>query len=440
MNRVFPYLGASRTVPILVLLISAQAEASPWLEANDPFLRADLTALSDAGRLHAPINHYPLRWSSFYDDTVPNTGNQPVSSRERMLDTARNHIRYRAHSAKLNRAPIGFDLEVANDAAMTDPGYSDTPKHQWQVASYYQKMDHKYAFKVANQYREDGQGNKDYTWQDSYFALNDGRWLFTVGTMPKWWGQGWQHTLIWGTRTEAAPSASISYLGDAMPILGFWSIEAVYALPHKTGYDAHAAVRFISQPISSLQYGLSYQQWTEPKQYMQESEQWAIDAKLALPSGELPLAHAIYGELASNYSATAPAANLLGWSGQTEIYGQSVRIAIEHLSTMTHFEDDLSDTPARDEDLSSRQRGGNSTSYGLDNSQSIALYGQFTNDHAMSLSAANKEQNQQTWHEIEGTYHFPFFNGRLTLGLTNTDAPINNNSDTRVWSQYQLRF
>ncbi|QCP02465.1 capsule assembly Wzi family protein [Salinivibrio kushneri] len=446
MNFASSQLGYGQTLAMLVLLMSTPVVASPWLEANDPFLRADLTALSDAGELKGPINHYPLRWSSFYDDTEPrkhDTAGQSalMTARDNMLTTARNHVRYRAHAAKFNRAPIEFDLYWANDPANA-LDYGDTPRHEWLIGSAYQYMSNRFAFKVANQYRREANGDKEYTWQGSYLALNDGRWLFTIGQIDRWWGQGWQHNLIWGNQSSSAPSASVSYLGEHLPVLGYWSLETVYQLPDKTGYDTHWAARLVSKPIRQFQHGISYQKWQDPNGERRISEQWAWDTKLALPAFDWPISHAIYTELASNYQGQELATSLVGWSGQTEIAQQSVRLVFEEQTTYDGFESSLANTPAVDQQLSSDQLGGNSTTYGLDNSRSVAVYTQFSNDHAVKLMLADREQTTHNWHEIEASYRLPVAMAMVTLGASQTDddAPNVADANTRFWLKYQLRF
>ncbi|ODP99251.1 hypothetical protein BGK46_10825 [Salinivibrio sp. SS2] len=446
MHRVMFMYHVGRIMAVLWLVVGTQVKASPWLESGDPFLRADLTVLSDAGELNAPINHYPLRWSSFYDDTDPRhqqtIGNRTVNdARYQMINTARSHVRYQAQAAKLNRAPIAFDAYWANDPAVS-LDYGDVPRHEWSVGAAYQYMSNRFAFKVANQYRRDAKGDDEYTWQGTYLALNDGRWLFTLGQIERWWGQGWQHNLIWGNRSEAAPSASLSYLGDEKPLIGYWSFEAVYQLPEKTGYDSHWAMRLVSQPFRAFQHGLSYQKWQDPNGSRQTSEQWAWDAKLALPVFNLPLAHALYTEVASDYQGQERAASIVGWSGQTTIARQSIRVVLEQQMTHHGFESSLDNTPAVDQSLSSDQLGGNSTTYGLNESRSIAVYAQLSNDHAIKLMSAEREQGNHSWRDLEASYRLPIATAMLTLGASQTDdgAPHVADSNVRVWLNYQMRF
>ncbi|OOF09960.1 MULTISPECIES: capsule assembly Wzi family protein [Salinivibrio] len=409
-------------------------------------MRADLTALSDAGELSAPINQYPLRWSSFYDDTSVqhqnNVDQRPINgARYQMLNTARSHVRYQGQAAKFNRAPIAFDAYWANDPS-TSLDYGDTPRHEWSVGAAYQYMSNRFAFKVANQYRRDANGDDEYTWQGTYLALNDGRWLFTLGQIERWWGQGWQHNLIWGNQSEPAPSASLSYLGDDNLLLGYWSFETVYQLPEKTGYDTHWAARLMSQPFRLFQHGVTYQKWQNPNGLYQTSEQWAWDAKLALPASDFPLTHALYTELATDYKGKELAATVVGWSGQTEIRQQSIRLVLEQQTTHHGFESSLAYTPAIDQSLSSDQLGGNSTTYGLNESRSIAVYAQLSNDHKIKLMTAEHEQGAHSWRNIEASYRLPIATAMLTLGASQTDdgAPDVADSNVRVWLNYQMRF
>ena len=46
----------------LVLAGLASVQASPWLEADDPYLRSDVQFLADRGRLVMPTNAFPIRW------------------------------------------------------------------------------------------------------------------------------------------------------------------------------------------------------------------------------------------------------------------------------------------------------------------------------------------------------------------------------------------
>ena len=49
------------------LFSCSSVQASPWIEANDPYLRSDLQLLADSGLLLVPLNAFPVRWSLLAD-------------------------------------------------------------------------------------------------------------------------------------------------------------------------------------------------------------------------------------------------------------------------------------------------------------------------------------------------------------------------------------
>ena len=53
-------------ISVLAGQIAAQAE--PWLDTRDAWLRADIERLSQAGIIKVPINTWPLMWASIMND------------------------------------------------------------------------------------------------------------------------------------------------------------------------------------------------------------------------------------------------------------------------------------------------------------------------------------------------------------------------------------
>ena len=92
-------------INLITICVYYTAQASPWMEANDPFLRSDLTFLSDSGYISSPINQYPLRWSTFGDQLA----SIPVHS-EPPLTQARNHVSYALNTAKFGRGNRSLKL------------------------------------------------------------------------------------------------------------------------------------------------------------------------------------------------------------------------------------------------------------------------------------------------------------------------------------------
>jgi len=117
-------------------------------------------------------------------------------------------------------------------------------------------------------------------------------------------------------------------------------------------------------------------------------------------------------------------------------------VVLEQQMTHHGFESSLANTLAIDQSLSSDQLGGNSTTYGLNESRSIAVYAQLSNDHAIKLMSAEREQGNHSWRDLEASYRLPIATAMLTLGASQTDdgAPHVADSNVRVCLNYQMRF
>ncbi|KAB2823533.1 capsule assembly Wzi family protein [Aliivibrio finisterrensis] len=417
------------------LLVTPSAVASPWLEANDPFLRSSLVILSDSGVISSPTNQYPLRWSLFGDDITNNEVSHDVS-----VALAQREVRYSMNSAKLNRGQSSTKFVASNEEAPST-GFGQFSKDKWGASASYEYLDTSYAFRVTTGYSS-YQGEEEIRWDDSYLSLNLGAWLFSIGTLDRWWGQGWQHNLILGSYAKAAPDISVSYIGQNK-LFGVWNIETLVAKPDDAEFNYHNATRFVSKPFSFFEYGLTYQVWfdnTNSSRSDDNIKQAAVDAKLTLPSinvsnygdeSQTKVYHSVYAELASTEDTTELGALLLGWSGSVNIEGQTVRLVLEsQQSTSEH----------------KALFNANST-YDMDNSYSVALYVQMSNDHNVSLSYQQSEWNdtQSRHHSQSNTtqanYRLPAASGMVHLGLGYTQMNTTTSDDQINASLgYEFRF
>lgn len=429
LNRFSPHL-LSVSIAVAMLSTTFTAESSPWLETHDPFLRSDLLALSDAGLLNAPVNHYPLRWSMIGDDLdTVHQDRQNQSSDE--LERATNHLHYALSSAEYGRGNRALK-SVYGTEMPTAAGFGQYSRNEWGVTASYETMQDSFAFRVTSGYTKYGE-DEDFVWNDSYLALNAGQWLFTVGSIERWWGQGWQHNLILGSFACSNPELSISYIGSNT-VLGNWSAEAVIGLPDDASTDKHSALRLVSKPVSFFEYGLTYQTWFDGSEISDGDKQTALDAKLTLPAIN-KVYHSVYGELASNANSFEPGAWLLGWSGQFDFAGQTIRLVLEKQDSTS--EKDLQSWEGKRYPSYSDQVA--KTTYELDNSVSTAVYLQLQNDHSLSLVAQESEQNNKTVKTLQANYRLPVLAGMLHFGAGRTDNETNND-ETNIWTGYEFRF
>ncbi|WP_231494650.1 MULTISPECIES: capsule assembly Wzi family protein [Vibrio] len=401
-------------------IVCKQAFASPWLETSDPFVRSDLAALSDSGRVNSPTNHFPMLWSML--DSSISQFNVLSSS----LNSEYSHLRYRYQAAQLERGNRKFAV-IVNSEPLVNNAFGRESNDHWGAYASYEMLKPHYAFRLTTGYSDDGE-DRDIRWQDSYLALNTGGWVFSIGTLPRWWGQGWQHNLVLNTH-ESVPEISLSYTSENN-WLGVWSLETLVSDVDDI-YQYQWSSRLISKPFSILEYGLTYHQWLKPiddSDYL--DEQVTFDAKLSLPS-VCDFYHSVYVEVASDLRASQLGALLFGWSGFIPFDKYSFRLVIERQQGRDDDLHVLTDMKLFNDKFMRN-------SYLVEDGWSVSGYVQLANDHQIEATYQEQTQYQQQGKELyQVSYRLPALSGRLTFGV---DREQSESSQTNYWSNYEFRF
>ena len=310
-------------------------------------------------------------------------------------------------------------------------GYGAYAHDEWGAYASYEHLENSFAFRLTSGYANYAD-DQDFTWSDSYLSLNAGPWLFSVGSLDRWWGQGWQHNLILSSNAKATSDISLSYIGDGVG-LGKWNIETIFSQPEDAAQDNHAAIRMMSKPFDFLEYGLTYQLWFDKSNYNKGDKQAALDVKMSLPETS-SLYHSVYAELVSTSNTNEIGAWLLGWTGQFGFLNQSWRLVLENLQSS-------------DNKVQSVWEKGNYPSYSknmlrnnylVDDSWSVSMYLQMENDHDMSMTLQKSTTESEDFTDMKVSYRLQAFSGMVNLGagyLTEDDK-----SDGYLWSAYEFRF
>ena len=439
---------------VIYLINLNTSHASPWLESDDPFIRADLQLLADAGLLEAPINNYPLRWSTFGDD-VKYKQAKPATH------LAKNHINYMLTTAKTQRSR-NMTKAILGNAEPVNTGFGQSNKNEWGVYASSEQTFGDFSFRINSSYSKEvtaSGSENNFLWDGSYLALNAGQWLFTVGVIDRWWGPSWQHNLSTGNYGQANPSVSVSYLGDKLPLLGYWSAESVIELLNED-FKYLSSSRVMVKPLKFIELGATYQ--TTEKNNVNTAIpdntinkrmlNYGIDGRLSLPN-ILNVYHGFFISYQSMDYLESASANIIGWDGQFNFYDNSVRLVIEK-QTVTDENGVFSLNKAN---TASQPFNTNSVSWG--DSSSVAFYFQFLNDHKMSIVYRNSnglnEKEEQT---IQLDYRIPLAKGQWHIGLGQTNNKLNSTvsstisktessldendigNEFNVWSGYELRF
>ncbi|TBR41248.1 hypothetical protein CBF23_010550 [Marinomonas agarivorans] len=427
---------------VFLCMSSGQVNSSPWLESSDPFLRSSLVLLSDTQQISSPVGTYPMRWALFGDD-LSNLGAKnnltDYPDLPSFVVLAKNELSYSLNTAKLNRGNKYFGVQAfsANlskkHALLLNYGQFDDS--EWQVYTGVDYLSNSFAYRMKLSYRDDG-SREEVDWQDSYLSLNAGKWLFTVGQLEYWWGQGWLHNLILANYADPTLSLQASYINQN-DILGVWSFQTLVLAPESSFYDRHAAARLSIKPWHSAELATTYQSWFSGLDESSD-EQIALDAKLTLPS-LIGIYHSVYSELASAANVSSIGAWMTGWTGSFALDQNTLRIVVETQRQSSEYQE--SDWHAGSYPSLSNSIA--NTSYQLDRSHAVALYIQRTNDHNIGISYQLADDEGDSIQAAMFTYRMPALSGLVNFSVSSIkDSSVGRerNHNNQWGVDYELRF
>lgn len=255
-----------QTILACTAIFSSQLLASPWIDANDLYLRNHIQQLADAGIITAPVTTYPLMWNAINNDLL----HVDLSAlTPRLADSYAEVLHYyrRAIGNKFNhRAKIS----LANEAKRLN-GFGETHRQKAQLSLSTEHLANFWAGKISTQVRSEPEDDKTVTFDNSYFAATYGNWIVRAGAISQWWGPGWDSSLILSNNARPLPALSLNRSNsDAFETtwlswVGPWTFTAQMARLESERHVPHAmlwSTRATARPISQLEIGVSWSiQW-----------------------------------------------------------------------------------------------------------------------------------------------------------------------------------
>lgn len=198
----------------------------PFLAPDDPFIRHEIRMLGDEGDILGIQNNWPLNLgalSGYTSDDRPNWGHSLLEDKIE----AENNLGWSPITST-----IGF-----SDNRVTSRGFGPEPRSNFASNVSVSWMNDRFAAKLSmNAFYGMEMDWKDrmdegFALDGSYFSTRLGNWSATLGQVDRWWGPGWDGSLILSTNARPIPSISIERrIPDAsekkwLSWLGPWSLQ-----------------------------------------------------------------------------------------------------------------------------------------------------------------------------------------------------------------------
>ena len=247
--------------PLLFIIMAPHSQAGPWINPGDETLRHHIQVLADSGVITVPITTWPLMWSGIkhdieQSDTTMLTGAQALSLR---------YVRFALRRDTDNSTRLTWNGSLRqNPHLFTD--FADSQRDQAETSLSADWMGRSFTGRLKVSYTDDANDNSDIKLDGSYLGFVWGNWAFTAGEMERWWGPGWQNSLILGSNARPAPSLSLqrnqssAFETPWLSWIGPWHLETFMAQLENDRAVSHALLwgfRITAKPFSALEIGLS---------------------------------------------------------------------------------------------------------------------------------------------------------------------------------------
>lgn len=246
------------------LLTSAlPASASPFIGAGDSALRSDIQRLADHGVIKGPTSTWPLAWGPILADL----GAFDVSA-----DTPPDVLDAIARvNARANWDTRSGDLYFNARASLAEKpkrlrSFEDTPRGRAELSAGATYTGDWFSLALNAQIVDVAGEDEDVRADRSAIAVALGNWSVGVNTLDRWWGPGWDSSVILSNNARPIPAISIdrtftdAFESKWLAWIGPWDLSA-----HLGQLESDRVVpdtrffgmRFAFRPIASLEIGLS---------------------------------------------------------------------------------------------------------------------------------------------------------------------------------------
>ncbi|MAS57727.1 MAG: hypothetical protein CMA37_03875 [Euryarchaeota archaeon] len=246
------------SVPFLFLGLGLHAE--PFLAPDNPFLRHEIRLLQDAGHLSTTTGTWPLSLGGMSQDA-----RKVEWGHDLLAETL-------ARESKSGFSPLRAKLGLS-DNRVTVRSFGSEPRANFDSSLGASWMNDRFAARLSlsslNGVESDWKGRKDegLALDGSYLAMRLGNWSGSIGKVGRWWGPGWDGSLIMSTNARPIPAVSLDrqvpepFESKWLSWIGPWSFQSFIGRLEKERHVPKAflwgmRVEFAPQPIDGLEIGM----------------------------------------------------------------------------------------------------------------------------------------------------------------------------------------
>jgi len=251
------------TLIIATLLIQNTSFAGTMVSAGDSVLRHDIQRLADYGVIKGPTSSWPMAWGPLMADIRSYNRTDPLP---RDITDAITRVTEKANwEMRLDQIIYNASASIAENPTRMR-SFQNTPRESAEIGGGLSYTGERFSIALNGQAVDSPADGKDFRADGSMLGVVLGNYSFSANTLDRWWGPGWDGSLILSNNARPMPALSIdrnftdafetkwlSWLGPWDLAVHFGQMESDREIPNTRFFG----MRFNFRPIPSLEIGLS---------------------------------------------------------------------------------------------------------------------------------------------------------------------------------------
>ena len=253
-----------RLLAAALILAASTALAGPVAQPGDIGLRHDIQVLADYGVITGPVTTWPISWDALAADLQQAVDSKTVFPNA--VEQTMQRLIGRANRELLPGKPrMNGRLSLAEKPSRIQ-SFGSTPREEGEVSAGFSWVGERVSIDLNVTGAYEPLDDKEARGDNSRIAVDWGNVTFAASTMDRWWGPGWDGSLILSNNARPIPALTISrnrthaFNTKWLSWLGPWDLETIFGQMEKERAIPNArffGMRFVFRPVNSLEIGLS---------------------------------------------------------------------------------------------------------------------------------------------------------------------------------------
>jgi hypothetical protein len=247
---------------LIFTLYSTSALASSFAPAGDTALRHDIQVLADHGVFKGPVTSWPLSWDALAADLNAADASKYPEGVRLTLQRVRARVE---RNTRRGESRFSGRLAVAEKPTAIR-SFENTPREDAEIAAGFSWLGERVNVNLNVTAVDSPSDGEDVRADNSEIGISLGNFSYAISTMERWWGPGWDGSLILSNNARPIPSFVIRrnvtkpFETKWLNWLGPWDFRVIWGQMEKERVIPNTrffGMRFNFKPHPSLEIGIS---------------------------------------------------------------------------------------------------------------------------------------------------------------------------------------